>query len=246
MATTPRAAVQHAGEGARLPDRPGEHFHGFGVMGLPFASGHYLAMRRFPTTSMDAPYHSVWHRDPDGCWTFYADTVPGQSCARYFDAALRETRIVPIALDWPTPDTLTVRVEGILDWTLRLGSTPATRFLTGAGSLLPAGAWRSPTVLGVLGRMAGPMLHAGRLGLTGTVPNGQAFVANPRRLWAVTGSTATLRGHDLGRPGPLPAQTRLGDFWLPQCGILAVGEATFEEYDAGRHLCARPARQQAG
>ena len=33
-----------------------ERLAGYGVMGLPFASGHYLALRRFPSTPFGAPY----------------------------------------------------------------------------------------------------------------------------------------------------------------------------------------------
>ena len=39
---------------------------GYGLKGLPFASGHVLAMRRFPTSSIDPACTSVWHRDPAG------------------------------------------------------------------------------------------------------------------------------------------------------------------------------------
>ena len=34
-----------------LPDGDDERFVGFGVMGLPFAGGHYLALRHFPATT---------------------------------------------------------------------------------------------------------------------------------------------------------------------------------------------------
>lgn len=41
-----------------LPSGGDERFAGFGVMGLPFASGHVLAMRRFPASSI-GPVHST-------------------------------------------------------------------------------------------------------------------------------------------------------------------------------------------
>jgi hypothetical protein len=66
-------------------------------------------------------------------------------------------------------------------------------------------------------------------------PNGQHFQAAPRLLWAVTNSTALVGGHDIGPPGPLPHQDRLGDFWLPQRGLFAVGTARFDTYDPTRH-----------
>lgn len=55
-----------------LPDGDDERVVGFGVMGLPFTSGHYLAYRDFPETSFSPAYKSVWHRTPAGVWTFYA------------------------------------------------------------------------------------------------------------------------------------------------------------------------------
>ena len=51
---------------ARPHVHPGqeERFSGYGVMGLPFRSGHVLALRRFPVTSVGPGYTSVWWRDP--------------------------------------------------------------------------------------------------------------------------------------------------------------------------------------
>lgn len=44
----------------QLPPGDEERFAGYGVMGLPFASGHVLAMRRFPSSSIGPAYTSVW------------------------------------------------------------------------------------------------------------------------------------------------------------------------------------------
>jgi hypothetical protein len=57
-------------ETAGLPAGGGERFAGYGVMGLPFRSGHVLAMRRFPASSIGPACTSVWHRSPDGRWVF--------------------------------------------------------------------------------------------------------------------------------------------------------------------------------
>ena len=76
--------------------------------------------------------------------------------------------------------------------------------------------------------VASRMLGVGRVGLHGRAPNGQWFVVNPRRLWVVADSRATVNGEDVGAPGPLAEQASLGDFWIPQRGIVAVGEAIFE------------------
>jgi hypothetical protein len=71
------AIEQHA----RLPLGTGERFTGYGVMGLPFASGHVLAMRRFPASSIGPAYTSVWHRDPAGRCDFWQNQPGDQACS---------------------------------------------------------------------------------------------------------------------------------------------------------------------
>jgi hypothetical protein len=81
---TPADAASAVLHNPVVPDGDDERFVGFGVMGLPFANGHYLALRHFPATTFSPGYRSVW---PDGIWTFYATTPGPQSCARYFSSA---------------------------------------------------------------------------------------------------------------------------------------------------------------
>jgi hypothetical protein len=51
------------------PPWPGyEYVKGWGVFGLPFDSGHVLALRVFPENDF-APYRTLWHRDPVGRWS---------------------------------------------------------------------------------------------------------------------------------------------------------------------------------
>lgn len=215
---------------AELPPGAGERFFGYGVMGLPFRSGHVLALRRFPASSIGPGYRSVWHRDPHGRWTFYQDQPPGLACTRYFGAEVDEVREGRVHLDWTGPRALRVRAgEGELEWAVEVGSTPVTRLFNAAGSVLPDRAWRSPALLEVMSRVAGTALRAGRVRLTGRAPNGQRFTANPLRIWVATDSRATVRGIDLGEMGPAPEQAQLRDFALPQRGVLAVGRTTFTQ-----------------
>src|SRR6201991_3431075 len=108
--TTPQAAAA-ATKTMPLPDGDDERVVGSGVMGLPFACGHYLAFRDFPATSFSPAYLSVWHRTPDGVWTFYATTPGPQSCSRYFSSA---TAIDPVVCDiqsrWVTPWSLAISI----------------------------------------------------------------------------------------------------------------------------------------
>jgi hypothetical protein len=39
----------------------------------------------------------------------------------------------------------------------------------------------------------------------------------------VVESSASIRGESAGAPAPLDEQDRMGDFWLPQQGIFAMG-----------------------
>ncbi len=103
-----------------------ERFTGYGVMASPFDSGHLLAMRRFPATSVGPGYTSIWYWHADGRWTFYSN------------ASSR------------------AEIDGVI--------------------------------------------------------------------------------HD--RLRPLPRPIRLGDFWLPQTGLFAIGRAYFEPFDPQRHLAA--------
>jgi hypothetical protein len=62
----PREFVQMLVCNQTLPGGRDERFNGYGVMGVPFASGDLLALRRFPNISIGDGYTSLWHRGPDG------------------------------------------------------------------------------------------------------------------------------------------------------------------------------------
>ena len=233
----PGELVQGLERNAELPGGSAERFAGYGVMGVPFASRDLLAMRRFTASSLGEGYTSVWHRDPQGRWTFYLDVPPNLACPRYFGSAISAAVVTKIEIDWHGPRNLTVGVKRDpgLDWRLALAETPATRAMNAIAGVLPDALWRKEAVLKPMSAMAGVMLGAGRLGLTGLTPNRQRFIANPMRIWAVRSSAATIADRALGGVSPLPEQTRLGDFWIPQCGIFAIGRAYFEPLDPARH-----------
>ena len=213
---------------ATVPAGSGERFFGYGVMGLPFRSGHILALRHLPASSVGPGYRSVWHRSPAGRWTFYQDQPAELACTRYFGAAVEEVREGPIDITWTGPRSFEVRADGgKLAWTTALTSTPVTSALSRVAAHLPDRAWRSPATLAAVSRAAGFALRAGRVRLTGLTPNGQRFVANPLRLWVARESVARLHGSDLGAMGPVPEQARLRDFAVPQRGLFVVGRTCF-------------------
>ncbi len=239
--TTVRDLAAQTEEHEGATSGPEERFSGYTVMGLPFPNGHYLAFRRFPANPFGRPYSSVWHRDPDGAWTFFVDAPADESCPRYFDADIRASIRTPIDVSWPGPSRLRVEVPGTLSWDLVFASTAATSALSAAARATSARLMERGTVLALMGRMAGAMLRTGRMRMAGTTPNGQWFRAEPTRLWSVAASTAVFDGTDLGTPGPLPEQAHLADVWLPQRGVLMLGGGVFEPFDPSRHRSARPA-----
>jgi hypothetical protein len=235
MTTTPEAAAT-ASKTMPLPGGDDERVVGFGVMGLPFAGGHYLAFRDFHETSFSPAYRSVWHRAPDGVWTFYATTPGPQSCSRYFSSATPVDPVVcAITSRWITPWSLAISIAGVLDWRVDITTTRATRLMSAIGSSIPASISRSRRALAAMSPVAGALLGIGRIKLTGHLPNGQEFRITPRRVWAVADSSAVVHGEDLGPVGPHPVQGNLADFQLPQRGICVVAQGRFEAFDGTRH-----------
>jgi hypothetical protein len=225
-----------------LPSGDDERFVGFGIMGLPFASGHYLAMRQMPATTYSPPYVSVWHRDPSCNWTFYATTPGQQSCARYFSSATPNDAVqCDIDVTWTGPRTFLVEIPGRLEWTVELQSTRATRLMGKISGRLSESAWTNPVMLHRLGRVARRTLDVGDVKLTGRAPNGQCYSMAPKQVWLAADSQAVLNGRDLGPSGPLLRQARLGDFRMPQRGIGMVGSGHFETFDPDRHLSSQGA-----
>jgi hypothetical protein len=231
----PRELVAEIEAHPDLPDGSGERFAGYGVMGLPFVSGHILAVRRLPASSVGPGYRSVWHRDPDGRWTFFQDVPSICGCPRYFGAAIAEVATATIDIAWDGPRQFSVTATDgnrRLDWRVTLTSSAITRVWNAVSSLLPEAVWRHRLFLAGMGMAAGPMLRAGKVRLTGRAPNGQQFEVNPRLIWLVADSEATLDGVDLGAIGPSPTPGRMADFWLPQRGMFAIGRAFFQPTQA--------------
>ncbi|HEY3527800.1 MAG TPA: hypothetical protein VGK78_01530 [Nocardioides sp.] len=221
----PSQVAKQAEDHPTLPPGPGERLVGYGVLGLPFASGHVLGLRRWTASSIGAGFTSVWHRDPAGRWTFYESAGAEAACTRYFGDEADQVYVERIDLAWTGERQLRVRTvdNGHVDWSIELGATPMTRLMSLTGAGLPMRAWQSTRVLGALGLAAGRVLRVGTVRLTGETSNGQQFDANPLKIWSVTASHAAIDGEDLGPVGPLAEQAHLADFYFPQRGIFAVG-----------------------
>ena len=206
---------------------------GYGVMGLPFRSGHVLGLRRWTASSVGDRFTSIWHRDPSGSWSFYESVDCDVACSRYFGADVDRARVVPIGIEWESDSRFRVSTaDGTVDWRISLGSSAATRMMSGLGSRMPVALWRSRPVLRAMGAAAGRMLGVGKVQLSGMTSNGQHFDANPLRIWNVTQSQATVEGVDLGPIGSLPVQAHMADFYFPQAGIFAMGRVFITPIEA--------------
>jgi len=233
----PRRLAARIEASPSLPQGTDERFSGYGVMGLPFRSGHVLALRRFPASSIGRGYTSVWHRAPSGEWTCYQDVPPEQSCPRYFGPRLRRALERPIEIRWTGADRFSVDVDGgrAVQWDVTLASPAAIRAMNVMARMMPRSLWRNEAALRAMGVMARRLLGTGRMALAGRAPSGQHFIANPRVAWTIPASRARVEGADVGEPGPLPEQEHLGDFWIPQRGLFVIGQSFFEPFDPAHH-----------
>lgn len=228
--------MQEPGDFARdttqfaIPDGRGDRFSGYAVIGQPFSSGHVLALRCFEASSLGTAYTSVWHRDPNGRWTFHQNVPPEYSCPRYFGAAIAENTTEAIRIEWTDRRRFRVTVDapGGIVWEVRLAPTLATRMMNTAASTMPSSWWGNRSVLSITEAAARWILGTGEMKLTGCTPNGQVFTAAPRLIWSISESRATIRGVDAGTPAPLPKQAMLGDFCIPQRGIFAIVTSVME------------------
>ena len=244
---TPQDAVASVLADPVLPPGDDERFVGFGIMGLPFANGHYLAMRQFPATSFAPPYVSVWHRDPSCNWTFYATTPGQQSCARYFSSATPKDAVqcdISVGLGGPVVGPHRYpRIAAVDLRTAGDGGHPTDEH--GRHPAVRVGMERPEDSAAAQQSGKPDTGRRGHSGLTGRAPNGQCYMMAPKQLWTVADWHAELSGRDLGASGPLLRQARLGDFRMPQRGIGMVGSPHFETFDADRHRSAERAHSFA-
>lgn len=202
------------------PVSPGDRVCGYGVMGMPFRSGDYLALRDWRESSFGPAYRSVWHRSPDGDWTVYSNAPPDLSCPRFLSSAIYRSVTTTIAIGWEDHQSVQVNVAGGgIEWRFRVAGAPIPSVLSTTASLMPDWAWRSDLVLRWVGFSAALMLRTGRMRLAGTMPNGHTYQLAPTRMWYAREASASITGRDCGPSHPIHPQARIGDLLLPQRGI---------------------------
>jgi hypothetical protein len=226
-----------------------EFVRGWGVFGLPFSSGHVLALRVFPENDF-APYRTVWHRDPEGRWSIFVDGPRlDTACPRYYGPACAHTGFAKIQVQWTGPTSLRVEMDAPrLSWTVSVGAPPWLAAANALEARLPRGSWRVGALLRAREFAAHRLMGLGALGLSGTMPSGHRGFLMPRRMYLVEGSEALLDGRTLGHPARLAHCPDLGGVTLPARGVLAVGEAHWEILDPEEYARTRaetdPARAQ--
>ena len=219
-----------------------EYVRGWGVFGLPFDSGHYLALRVFPENDF-APYRTVWHRDPAGAWSIFVDAPRlDVACPRYYGAACAVTAPAHIDVSWTGPMSLRVVMDRpTLDWTLEATDTFILRIMNWIGRRLPLWTWKRDWLLRARERLAERLLGMGPLRLKGTMPSGHTGTLMPQRMYFIESSSARLDGKDLGRPTRAARPLDIGGVPVPSRGVLAVGQAAWEIRDPSEYLQTRAA-----
>jgi hypothetical protein len=202
------------------------------VFGLPFDSGHVLALRVFPENDF-APYCTVWHRTPDGDWSIYVDGARlDTACPRYYGAACTHSAFAKINLEWTGPTSLRITMDDpSLEWTLVATETTTLRVLNLMSPHMPLWTWRSRSLVRTRELLANHVLGMGDIRMSGTMPSGHTGILMPQRMYFISDATARLAGEDLGRPTRVKASPRIGDVTLPARGVLAIGQAAWDIID---------------
>jgi hypothetical protein len=225
----PQDVVASLEAAPRVPAGQAERFSGYGVLGIAFASGNILALRRMPASSVGPAFTTVWHRSVTGRWTFHVDGEPDLSCGRYFGAAGRVVREDDIALRWYGPSSFAVRVPSVgLAWVVHLAPTRGARALAAVRRGLPAPIRRQQSVQRAMAAATNRLLGVPRVTAVGRTPSGHRFELEAHDVWAVAASTARRHGQHLGPPVSLRNDVGLGDFTIPRWGLFTVGDAYFE------------------
>jgi hypothetical protein len=198
------------------------------VFGLPFESGHVLALRVFPENDF-SPYRTIWHRDPGGQWSIYVD---GQrldtACPRYYGPACTHIGHAHIDLEWTGPASLRVTMDAPrLEWTLTAAQTPILRLLNAASPRLPLWTWRSSRLVRAREHIARRILGMGDICMSGTMPSGHVGILMPQRMYFIDQATAALDDEDLGHAVRVSPNPQIGQVPLPARGVLAVGQAAW-------------------
>jgi hypothetical protein len=213
-----------------------EYVRGWGIFGLPFDTGHVLALRVFPQNDF-AAYRTVWHRSPDGSWSIFVDGPRlDTACPRYYGPACTVVARAAIDLRWTGPTALRITMaEPALDWTVEVSTTRLLRALNLISPHLPLWTWKRASLVRARELMAERLLGLGAIRMRGVMPSGHVGTLMPERMYFIDRATATLDGTDLGHPERASQTPDIGGVTLPARGVLAVGQAAWQILDAAEY-----------
>ncbi len=213
----------------RSPLRGFEFLSGYGVFASPFESGDVLALRVFPINDF-APYHTVWHRSPEGEWSIYVDSPRMDiACPRYYGASTVWTGPARISLKWLGPMQLSIEMdEPSLQWTISMAASPLISVMNAISRSIPEPLWRAPLLLRAFERMGSVLFDMGDVSLSGKSPNGQYSIMMPRQMFPITSATARLGGVDFGKPVRSKQNPMIGELRLPARPVFAIGQGYFK------------------
>lgn len=229
-----------ATEVTALPEKRGrfawsdhEYARGWGIFGLPFDSGHVLALRVFPQNDF-APYRTVWHRTPDGAWSIFVDGPRlDTACPRYYAPACATVAHARIDVQWLGAHALRISMtDPALSWSAVASTTPLLRAVNAVSPHLPLWTWKRPSLVRTRELIARGMLGMGAIRMRGVMPSGHVGTLMPQRMYFIDDAAATLDGIDLGRPERAAATPDIGGVTLPARGVLAVGQAAWQILDS--------------
>jgi hypothetical protein len=122
-----------------------EHYYGYGMMILPFSSGHLLGFRVFPQNDF-APYKSLWRCDPKGNWSIYNDgQSPRATCPRWWGPALKHQSLRGFRLEWVDKNNIRIEMSNpVIVWQIELGAKPLLNVLNTPNAAMPNWKWTYP------------------------------------------------------------------------------------------------------
>ena len=213
-----------------------EYARGWGIFGLPFDSGHVLALRVFPQNDF-AAYRTVWHRTPAGAWSIFVDGPRlDTACPRYYGPACTVVAQTRIDVQWMAPAALRITMdEPALTWSVVASTTPVLRALNAVSPRLPLWTWKRPSLVRARELIAQRMLGLGTVRMHGVMPSGHVGTLMPQRMYFINDAAATLYGRDLGRPERSTRTPHIGGVTLPARGVLAVGQAAWQILDPAEY-----------
>lgn len=208
-----------------------EYVKGWGVFGLPFDSGHVLALRVMPQGSFE-PYRAIWHRNPEGRWSINVDGPRVElGCPRYFGPACEEVGPTHIDVKWTGPYTLQVRADQPrLEWAVTFSRSPVMALVNPLNQAMPLASWRSSVMVKARELLARG-LGMGSLELACEMPSGHHGIFMPERMYLVKSTRAVLAGVDLGAATRTRPNPDIGGVPLPARGVLAIGGGVWKIKD---------------